>query len=74
VTTDEFFSLAERISGKDLGDLFDAWMYTPAKPAMVAAQAQRSASVSALDLRHAPPAVRSLLERYGRDVLARLGH
>ena len=43
VTTDEFISLAERVSGKDLGDLFDAWLYTPSKPAVVAAQARRSA-------------------------------
>jgi aminopeptidase N len=33
VTTAEFIAHAERISGRDLGALFTAWLYTPAKPA-----------------------------------------
>ncbi|MFC4122242.1 M1 family metallopeptidase [Nonomuraea zeae] len=33
VTTDEFIALAERMSGKDLGPLFDAWLYQPRRPA-----------------------------------------
>lgn len=33
VTTKEFIALAERLSGRDLGALFTAWLYTPAKPA-----------------------------------------
>ncbi len=70
VTTDQFIALAERISGKDLGDFFDTWLYTPSKPVVVAAQARRSASTA--DLRHAPAAARSLLERYGGDLLRRL--
>jgi len=72
VTTDEFIALAERISGQDLGDLFDTWLFTPSKPVPVTAMARRSASSG--DLRHAPPAARSLLERYGADVLKRLAH
>ncbi|MFF5206674.1 M1 family metallopeptidase [Streptosporangium sp. NPDC000396] len=32
VTTDEFIALAEKISGKQLGTLFDAWLFTPKKP------------------------------------------
>ncbi|TDD79283.1 M1 family peptidase [Actinomadura rubrisoli] len=31
-TTPQFVALAERISGKRLGGLFDAWLYTKAKP------------------------------------------
>jgi aminopeptidase N len=33
VTTEEFIAHAERISGRDLGALFTAWLYTPSKPA-----------------------------------------
>jgi hypothetical protein len=32
VTTDEFIALAERVSGQQLDDLFDTWLFTPAKP------------------------------------------
>ncbi|WP_237104926.1 M1 family metallopeptidase [Nonomuraea sp. MG754425] len=33
VTTEEFVALAERLSGKDLGPLFDAWLFQPRRPA-----------------------------------------
>jgi len=36
-TTSEFIALAEMVSGMDLGDLFQAWLFTPAKPALPAA-------------------------------------
>ena len=39
VTTDEFIALAERVSGQQLDDLFDAWLFTPAKPELPAAAA-----------------------------------
>jgi aminopeptidase N len=32
--TADFIALAERVSGRDLGALFDAWLYQPAKPAL----------------------------------------
>ncbi|MDF5754760.1 M1 family metallopeptidase [Spongiactinospora sp. TRM90649] len=32
VTTDEFVDMAERRSGKKLGELFKAWLFTPARP------------------------------------------
>ncbi|AQZ66259.1 putative metallopeptidase [[Actinomadura] parvosata subsp. kistnae] len=32
--TAAFISLAERVSGKDLGALFDAWLFKPGKPAL----------------------------------------
>lgn len=35
VTTDDFIALAEAISGQDLRELFEAWLFTPAKPAMI---------------------------------------
>ena len=65
VTTDEFIALAENISGQQLDDLFQTWLFTPEKPAVVTAVASRAASVTT-DLRHAPPAARSLMERFGR--------
>jgi aminopeptidase N len=33
VTTDEFIEVAEKLSGKQLDDLFDTWLFTPEKPA-----------------------------------------
>ncbi|PZG04029.1 M1 family metallopeptidase [Nonomuraea aridisoli] len=33
VTTEKFIDLAERMSGKDLNPLFDAWLFQPRKPA-----------------------------------------
>ncbi|MFG1752901.1 M1 family metallopeptidase [Streptosporangium sandarakinum] len=33
VTTEEFVALAERISGRQLDALFDAWLFKPARPA-----------------------------------------
>ena len=36
-TTPQLVALAERISGTDLGPLFDAWLYTGAKPAAAVA-------------------------------------
>ena len=32
VTTPQFITLAERISGQDLDDFFQTWLFTPAKP------------------------------------------
>jgi aminopeptidase N len=32
VTTEEFTALAEELSGRDLDDLFQAWLYTPERP------------------------------------------
>jgi len=34
VTTAEFVELAEQVSGRDLDDLFQAWLYTPERPAL----------------------------------------
>jgi aminopeptidase N len=36
-STEEFTALAEKISGKDLDALFQAWLYTPSKPVVAAA-------------------------------------
>ena len=42
-TTEEFMALAEQVSGEDLDDLFDVWLFTAEKPppsAITAGQAQ----------------------------------
>jgi aminopeptidase N len=39
VTTDEFVELAERISGTDLDDLFETWLFTPGRPELPTAAA-----------------------------------
>jgi hypothetical protein len=33
VTTPQFITLAERVSAQDLGEFFDEWLFTPARPA-----------------------------------------
>ena len=38
VTTPEFIRLAERISGEELDELFDAYLYTAGKPPLLAGE------------------------------------
>jgi len=62
VTTDEFISLAEEISGQQLDQLFEIWLFTPGKPDLGAAAQDLTLSASA---RAEPPAaVHSLMERF----------
>src|SRR5690606_41590082 len=32
VTTEDFITLCERVAGRDLGTLFDHWLYAPVQP------------------------------------------
>ena len=41
-TTPEFIALAEQISGQQLDDLFDAWLFTAGRPKLPAAEAARA--------------------------------
>jgi hypothetical protein len=51
VTTDEFIKLAERISGEQLDELFETWLFTPSKPALPeAAVAKAAGAVSLLEI------------------------
>jgi hypothetical protein len=65
----EFIALAEQISGQDLDDLFQTWLFTPVKPVLDAAPfaAARTASAAAATsvVHRAPAAARSELQRYG---------
>jgi aminopeptidase N len=44
VTTDEFIALAEQISGQELDELFQAWLFTPGKPVVPVAVAAAAAA------------------------------
>ena len=72
VTTAQFIDLAERISGQQLDDLFETWLYTPSKPVLATAFA-RSSLAAGSAFGSASVVVRSELARYGRDLFARLG-
>ena len=75
VSTPEFIDLAEEISGQDLGDFFQTWLFTPSKPVVDGALTQARAA-QAVDLqqalRHGPATARSQYERYGQG--HRKGH
>ena len=60
-TTGEFIQLPEEVSGKDLGDLFDTWLFTPGKPGPGAMSSHRAGA--AVDMRDAPLAAQSLMQR-----------
>ncbi|MDR3083054.1 MAG: M1 family metallopeptidase, partial [Streptomyces sp.] len=53
VSVADFIAYAEKVSGKDLGALFDTWLFTPSKPAAAAA-AKAGISPSAAKARVQP--------------------
>jgi hypothetical protein len=63
VTTDEFVALAEEISGEQLDELFDAWLFTPGLPALDALAASTMRSSGPAGRTDVPAAARSLIER-----------
>ena len=46
VTTDDFVAYAERISGEELSELFDAWLFATTKPGTVATSSSFRAASS----------------------------
>ena len=46
VTTEQFIALAEQVSGQQLDDLFDTWLFTAAKPDLAAAAVGDAAATS----------------------------
>jgi aminopeptidase N len=64
-TTAQFIALAERISGQQLDELFEIWLFTPAKPALGPATAAATAATAAGAPNRTPPAAASLLRRLG---------
>jgi hypothetical protein len=62
VTTPQFIELAEHISGQQLDDFFDAWLYSPTKPATIAV----AASASRIDAAQSvSPVAHRLMHRVG---------
>ena len=68
-STDEFIALAERVSGQDLGALFDAWLFTPGRPDLAFTGSTLRAAPRATAKAPASPSrlVKSLLERVHGD-------
>ena len=64
VTTDDFIALAEQISGEDLDDLFDAWLFGTDRPDVDAAALRSADNGKGKD--NAPKQVRAMLERFGQ--------
>ncbi|MPZ97435.1 MAG: hypothetical protein GEU96_21600 [Propionibacteriales bacterium] len=67
VTTDEFIALAERVSGQQLDALFEAWLFTPGRPALPSALAPSARS----DRTAVSAGVRSMVERASKGALRR---
>jgi hypothetical protein len=62
VSTNDFSTLAEKISGKELHPLFDEWLFTAGKPAGLEAPAVRSTAPATNNV---PPAAGSFERRTG---------
>ena len=45
-TTDEFIALAEQVSGRQLDELFETWLFTASKPVLAASGAAMSTQAS----------------------------
>jgi aminopeptidase N len=66
VTTEQFIALAEEVSGQQLDDLFDTWLYTPTRPELPGGTAPAEAATAVAPTSGAPswaPVVRERLER-----------
>ena len=70
-TTGQFIALAERISGQQLDELFDAWLFTAGKPTfgVASATAAATAATTAAKAARTPPTAASLLERMSKGAL-----
>ena len=72
-TTGQFIALAERISGEQLDQLFDTWLFTAGRPVLDAAMATgttaRVPATAAGAPAGTPPAAASLLERMSKGAL-----
>lgn len=66
VSTGEFISLAERISGQDLDLLFDEWLFTAAKPSGLPEPKPQAARGSAPEPPPAPPGTKDPKPRLER--------
>jgi aminopeptidase N len=67
-TTAQFIALAERISGQQLDELFETWLFTAGKPALSPAAAAAASTAAGTPARTSPAAA-SLLERMSEGAL-----
>ncbi|WP_353509454.1 M1 family metallopeptidase [Intrasporangium sp.] len=74
-TTAQFIELSERVSGQQLDDLFDAWLFTDSKPTIttIAAGAADRGAVSGAARTAAADSTRAV-ERWSAAVEKRLAH
>ena len=62
-STDAFIALAEQVSGQDLGDLFEVWLFTPGRPPASAVTGSGAVSASPTATEHAVSWLRSFDRR-----------
>jgi aminopeptidase N len=62
-STDAFIALAEQVSGQDLGELFDGWLFTPSRPPASAVTSSGAVSASPVATEHAVSWLRSFDRR-----------
>jgi aminopeptidase N len=62
-TTDGFVALAEQVSGQDLSDLFDVWLFTPGRPPASAVTASGVVKASPKATEHATAWLRVFARR-----------
>jgi hypothetical protein len=65
VDTAAFIGFAERVSGEQLDDLFEAWLYEPSKPAVPAVPAPLAASARTAAATAVPVIAHAQLVRWG---------
>ena len=67
VTTDEFIALAEKVSGEQLDELFEVWLFGTERPVVGAAALRSTALERGKAKKEAPGQVRSMLKRFGQE-------
>jgi len=73
-TTAQFIELSERVSGQQLDDLFDAWLFTASKPSITSVAALGARSADSGDGDRAAADSTRAVERWSSAVQERLAH
>ncbi len=73
-TTAQFIELSERVSGQQLDDLFDAWLFTASKPSITSVAALGARSADSGDANRAAADSTRAVERWSSAVQERLAH
>ena len=67
MTTDEFIALAEKVSGEQLDELFEVWLFGTNRPVVGAAALRSTELERGKAKKEAPGQVRSMLKRFGQE-------